>query len=282
MDLGLAGARAFVTGASGGIGWAIAEALAAEGARLALHAHRHTAELEERLATLPGGRAGAAVFTADIADPEAVEAAFAGAAERFGGIDLCVANAGVWATEAHRLDEMPAERIRRTLDIDLLGALWTARAFLRQLARAPRPAAAGGASLTFIGSTAGRFGEKGHCDYSVAKAGLYGLLRTLKNEIVLIDPAGRVNLIEPGWTLTSMAAGALADEERLRRIVRTMPLRQIARAEDIAASVLFLASPRAARHISGEILTVAGGMEGRLLWREGEIDTREVRRRSEP
>jgi 3-oxoacyl-[acyl-carrier protein] reductase len=269
MDLDLRGRTVFITGASGGIGWAIAQAFAGEGARLALHAHRHGAQLRERLAR-EGAGWDALVVEADVTDPDAVQAAIDESARRFGRIDVCVANAGVWETASQPLDEMPVARVRETLEVNLLGALWTARAFMGHLRRAAPADRGAGASLVFIGSTAGRFGERGHCDYAVSKAGLYGLLRTLKNEIVLIDPAARVNLVEPGWTQTAMASDTLAETGTLERVVRTMPLRRIAQPRDIAAAVLFLCSPAAARHVSGEILTVAGGMEGRVLWEPGD------------
>jgi 3-oxoacyl-[acyl-carrier protein] reductase len=176
------------------------------------------------------------------------------------------------------LHELPVERLRATLDANLLGAAWTARAFMAALARTgPRPE--GGAALIFTGSTAGRFGERDHCDYSMSKAGLYGLVCSLKNEIVRLDPYARVNMVEPGWTVTHMARPALQDPAVVRRVVRTMPLRQIARAADIARTIVFLGSPLLARHISGEVITVAGGMEGRLLWREQDVDVPAIHRR---
>jgi 3-oxoacyl-[acyl-carrier protein] reductase len=130
-----------------------------------------------------------------------------------------------------------------------------------------------------VGSTAGRFGEAGHCTYSVAKAGMYGLLRTLKNEIVALDPYGRVNMVEPGWTVTPMASAALEQAGVIEGVLRTMPLRQLARVEDIARAVLTLSSPRLSRHISGQRVTVAGGMEGRVQWAPEEIDPAAVRAR---
>jgi 3-oxoacyl-[acyl-carrier protein] reductase len=278
MDLGLKDRVAFITGASGGIGWAVAEAFAAEGARLALHTHQRADLLRERLARVGAGR-DAIIVAADVTDPEAVQAAMDEAARYFGCIDVCVANAGIWETAAQRLDEMDVARVRRTLETNLLGAMWTARAFMAVLQRSASGHGGAGASLIFIGSTAGRFGERGHCDYAVSKAGLHGMVRTLKNEIVLLDPMARVNLIEPGWTLTEMARDTLAQPRALTRILRTMPLRQIALPADIASAVLMLASPVAARHVSGEVLTVAGGMEGRVLWEAGEIDVQEIQRR---
>ena len=278
MDLELAGKVVFVTGASGGLGRALAEAFAAEGARLVLQGRSQFEALSDWVAARPW-RARARALQADVTDPGAMRVALETARRDFGRVDVCVANAGAWTPEfalIHRADEA---RIRRTIDTNLFGTLWTARAFLECLSNsAPRPDGHG-ASLLMIGSTAGRFGEKGHAEYAVSKAGLYGLLRTLKNEIVELDPYARVNLIEPGWTVTHMARPALAEPGVIAKVVRTMPLRQLGRAQDVARAALYLASPAMSRHVTGEVVTVAGGMEGRTLWDAADVDEERIRRR---
>jgi 3-oxoacyl-[acyl-carrier protein] reductase len=280
MDLHLDGKTVLITGAGGGIGRALASAFAEEGAALALHAHQSSSALEIWLRGQSWSERAIAV-RADVRSPGEISAAMEKARARFGRVDVCVANAGMWTPEAKRLDEADEERIRRTIDTNLLGTLWTARAFFASLAKSgPRPDGHG-ASLVMIGSTAGRFGERMHAEYSVSKAGLYGLLRSLKNEIVDLDPYARVNLIEPGWTVTHMARPALEEPGVISKVVRTMPLRQLGRAVDVARAALFLASPAASRHVSGEIITVAGGMEGRSLWESSEIDEASIRRRLE-
>lgn len=285
MNLGLTDRVVLITGASGGIGRALAEAFAAEGARLALVAFRNRPALEARLADgwpfAPASPAPdrALALQADVSDPAQIETAMRQAEARFGRIDHCIVNAGIWAPRAERLDAMTPERARATLEVNLFGALWTARAFLQSLGRTGPRGAGEGASLTFVGSTAGRFGERGNVDYATSKAGLYGMVRSLKNEIVTIDASARVNLIEPGWTVTEMTQATLAAPDAIPRIARTMPLRQLATGADIARAAAFLASPIAARHISGEIVTIAGGMEGRVLWEESEIDAASIRRR---
>lgn len=281
MDLGLTDHVVLITGASGGIGQALAEAFAAEGARLALVAFRNHAALEARRAGgWPCASDRALALRADVADPAQIDAATRQAEARFGRVDHCIVNAGIWTPRAERLDAMSPERVRATLEVNLFGALWTARAFLQSLARTGPRAEGEGASLTFIGSTAGRFGERGNVDYATSKAGLYGMVRSLKNEIVTIDPRARVNMIEPGWTVTEMARGTLTAPDAVTRIARTMALRQLATGADIARAAAFLASPIAARHVSGEVITIAGGMEGRLLWERGEIDASEIGRRA--
>lgn len=278
MDLGLADKTVLVTGASGGIGRALAEAFAAEGASLVLHGHGAFAELETWLASRPW-RARAIAVKADVARPAEVERAFDEALDRFGRVDVAIANAGRWPVEDRPLWRVSEERLRATLDANLLGAVWTARAFLARLERTGQRPDGHGASLVVIGSTAGRFGERGHADYALAKAGLVGLVQSLKNEVVTIDPFARVNLIEPGWTATHMARPALEEPGNIARTVRTMPLRQIGRAVDVARAALYLASPLAARHVTGQVLTVAGGMEGRTLWEADTIDEHAIRTR---
>jgi 3-oxoacyl-[acyl-carrier protein] reductase len=278
MDLKLQDKVVLITGASGGIGRALAEAFAGEGARLALLGFRRRDELRAWAAEQPWHER-AVTLRADLTKPAEVEAAFRDAAARFGRIDACVANAGVWPPGDLRLDELSEERLRSTLDANLFGAIWTARAFFAVLREhGPRPDGHG-ASLVFNGSTAGRFGERGHVDYAVSKAGMYGLVRTLKNEIVALDPYGRVNLVEPGWTATEMARDTLGRAGLIEQVVRTMPLRQLARPEDIARAVVVLSSPAASRHVTGETLTVSGGMEGRVQWEAAQVDADAVRRR---
>jgi 3-oxoacyl-[acyl-carrier protein] reductase len=278
VELQLAGKTVVITGASGGIGRALCEAFADEGASLVLQGRAQFDALERYVAQRPW-RERALCVRADVAIPAEIERVFASAVERFGRVDVCVANAGVWPREHQLLHEASVERIRGVIDSNLFGALWTARAFSATLARSGARSDGHGAALVFIGSTAGRFGERGHAEYAVSKAGLYGLVRSLKNEIVHVDPYARVNMVEPGWTVTHMVRKELEVPGAIANVARTMPLRQLARAADIARAVLFLASPAAARHITGEALTVAGGMEGRTQWTAEQIDEAAVRRR---
>ena len=281
MQSGLADTTVLITGAAGGIGWACARAFAEEGARLVLHAGRSAHDLPERVAACSWAER-AVVGTGDLRDEGGLESLLAEARVRFGDalrIDVAVANAGIWPAEAKRLHEMEPARIREVVEVNLLGAIWTARSFMRVLAdRGPR-ADGIGASLCLVSSTASRFGEAGHHEYAVSKAGMLGLCRSLKNELVTIDPYARVNVVEPGWVATPMAEATLEEPGVIEGVLQTMALRQIARPEDIARAVLFLSSPTLARHVSGEVLTVAGGMEGRRLWTDEAIDPQVVRRR---
>jgi 3-oxoacyl-[acyl-carrier protein] reductase len=168
--------------------------------------------------------------------------------------------------------QMDARQWRQTFDGVLTTTFLTVRDFLRVVARQKR------GNLTLIGSTAAMFGEAGHADYAAAKAAIaFGLTRSLKNEIVRIAPhtsaycGGRVNCVCPGWTVVPRLAAKLRDTRTIRRVTSTMALPQLGRPEDVANAVVYLSSDTLARHVTGQIITVAGGMEGRQLWESGQV-----------
>ncbi len=259
MDSGLHDKCVLITGASGGIGQAVARAFSGEGSRLMLHYHKGVRAAEELRQQLD---VTAVALGADLRAEGDVESMFAEAIRAFGQVDVVVVNAGVWVSDTVPLHEMTLEQWRATQEADLTSAFLTCRGFMRHLASAPREAA----SIVFIGSTAAIFGEAGHADYAAAKAGMvYGLTLTLKNEIVRLAPRGRVNCVCPGWTRTPMAADHVDDPQIMARVEATIAMKKIATPEDVAAAVVFLASDRLAGHISGAIVPVSGGMEGRVL-----------------
>lgn len=253
MDSGLAGKAALVTGGSGGIGRVVCRALAAEGCRVAVHYHTARGAAEDLAAEMGGVALGADLrreAEADSLVPSAVAA--------LGRLDVCVASAGIWPSADVPVWEMSLERWEETLAANLRATFLTARAFLRHAAGTRAGA------LVLVGSTAGIFGEAGHADYAAAKGAiLSGLLLSLKNEAARIGV--RVNAVAPGWTLTPMIGEKGLDEAKVARITATMALKKIARPEDIAPQVVTLASDTLSGHVTGQVVVVAGGMEGRIV-----------------
>jgi 3-oxoacyl-[acyl-carrier protein] reductase len=255
MDTGLQGKGVVVTGGAGGIGSAIARAFAAEGARVAVHYRSN----EERASSIAEEIGGAAVY-ADLTVESEADALIPSAVQAIGRTDVLVANAGAWPPQDEPVWEKSFDHWRETIAANLDSVFLSCRSFLRHVATT------GEGNILIVSSTAGLFGEAGHSDYAAAKGALAsGFLKSLKNEIVRIAPLGRVNVVCPGWTLTEMARATLEDPGVEARVTRTMALTKLGVAEDVARVVVSLASDRISGHVTGEVVTVAGGMEGRVL-----------------
>jgi 3-oxoacyl-[acyl-carrier protein] reductase len=265
METGLAEKVVMITGASGGIGSAIAAQFAAEGANLVLHYRSNRANAEALQRKLKS--ADSIVARADLTKETEVRRMFAQALKRFDRVDTLIANAGSWESRDIPLHEMGLRQWQHTFDNVLTSAFLTLREFFQIVAKQKR----GNALL--ISSTSGVFGEANHADYSTAKAGMaFGLTRSLKNEIVKVAPTtraycgGRVNCICPGWTIVPRTSERLKNAKAIRRVTATMALPKIGQPDDVAAAAVFLSSDKLAGHITGQTLIIAGGMEGRLLW----------------
>jgi 3-oxoacyl-[acyl-carrier protein] reductase len=240
-----------VTGASGGIGAACARAFAGEDAEVVVHYHRGR-DRAEAVANEIGAKT---ILTADLTVEIDVDKLFADA----GHLDVCAAVAGVWPTADEPVWELPLARWEDTVRANLTASFLTARGFLRGVAEQ------GHGNLVLVGSTAGIFGEAGHADYAAAKSAItYGLMLSMKNEIVRVAPRARVNAVAPGWTVSPMTRDHI-DDDVIARVTRTMPLRKVAQPEDVARQVVVLASDELSGHITGQVVTVAGGMEGRVV-----------------
>lgn len=246
----LAGRHVVVTGGGRGIGKAIAERLAAEGATLTLLA-RDVERLQSVATELDAGFA-----TCDVRDRGQVDAAFAAAAARRGPIHALVANSGLGGPNA----DGPDDRFDDLVATNLSGTYYCARAALRQLAPGPERR-----DLVVIASILARIAVGGYTGYSASKAGLLGLVRSFAAE--LAGDNVQVNAICPGWVDTEMAwegidgfAGAIGAtrEEAYRRAMGDVPLRRMSEPADIAGTVAWLLS-RDSRGVTGQAIDQNGG-----------------------
>jgi len=255
MDTELQGRGVLVTGGAGGIGTALVQTFAEEGAKVGVHYHSST-EKAQALARDVGG----AALRADLTVEADVDALVPAAVAALGRLDVLVCNAGVWPAPDEPIWEMSLARWRRTMAENLESVFLCCRAFLRHVATTKT------GNIVIISSTAGLLGEAGHADYAAAKGALAsGFLKSLKNELGRIAPLGRVNVVCPGWTAVERSRARLAEPGFVERVTRTMPLRKVAEPVDVARVVVSLASERISGHVTGEVVSVAGGMEGRVL-----------------
>ncbi|WP_052847707.1 SDR family NAD(P)-dependent oxidoreductase [Streptomyces avicenniae] len=243
------GRGVLVTGASRGIGRAIAAAFAADGDRVAVHCGTRRADAEETAASLPG--AGHTVLAADLTDPEAVRRLVADAAGALGGIDVLVNNAA--AMIAHPLPDTGWDdwvaAWRRTVDVNLLGAAHASYCAARDMIDRGV-----GGRIVNVGSRGAFRGEPDHPAYGASKAALHALGQSLA---VSLAPHGiGVASVAPGFVRTERVAGRLSGAEG-EAIRAQSPFGRVAAAEEVAAAVRYLASPGAVWS-SGAVLDVNG------------------------
>jgi len=239
----LTGKTALVTGASGGIGGAIAQALHAAGASLALSGTR-TAPLQALAADL-GSRAQ--VLTCDLSDPASVEALPKAAAAAMGSVDILVNNAGI--TRDNLFMRMSDEEWQSVIDMNLTSTFRLCRGVLRGMMKARW------GRIVNISSVVGATGNPGQGNYAASKAGMVGMSKSLAAEVASRNIT--VNCVAPGFITTAMT-DKLTDDQK-SRILTAVPAGRMGEAAEIAAAVLYLASPEAG-YVTGAVLHVNGGM----------------------
>ncbi|BAQ69474.1 3-ketoacyl-ACP reductase [Rhodovulum sulfidophilum] len=239
----LSGKTALVTGASGGIGGAIARGLHAQGATVGLSGTRE-APLAELAAEL-GERAH--VLPCNLSDPEGVEALPKAATEAMGGLDILVNNAGI--TRDMLFMRLKDEDWQSVLDVNLTAAMRLCRGAMRGMMKARW------GRIVNITSVVGTTGNPGQANYCAAKAGLVGLSKSLAHE--LASRGVTVNCVAPGFIATAMT-DKLTDDQK-GGILGAVPMGRMGTPEEIAAAVVYLASPEAG-YVTGATVHVNGGM----------------------
>lgn len=239
----LDGLRALVTGASGGLGSAIAESLASQGARVALSGTRREA-LEAVAAKLPNDPV---ILPCNLSDSEAVEGLVPAAIEALGGLDIVINNAGI--TRDTLILRMKDEDFEQVLKVNLEAAFRISRAAVKPMMKARF------GRIINITSIVGVTGNPGQVNYAASKAGLIGMSKALAQEVA--SRGITVNCIAPGFIASPMT-DALSDDQKSALMVK-IPAGRLGEGADIAAAAVYLAS-REAAYVTGQTLHVNGGM----------------------
>ena len=243
----LDGKTALVTGASRGIGRAIALCLAAEGARVAINYAGNVKAAEEVKASVEAAGGTAILCQADIADSAAVEAMIADVVKEFGAIDILVNNAGI--TRDTLLMRMKDEDFAKVLDTNLKGVFYCTKAVAKLMMKKRS------GRIVNMASVVGLVGNAGQTNYAAAKAGVIGFSKSAAKE--LASRGITVNVVAPGFIGTDMTAGL--PESVKEKMLTDIPLGRMGEPEDVANAVLFLASDQAS-YITGQVVNVDGGI----------------------
>ncbi len=242
------GKTALVTGASRGIGRAIALALARGGASVALNYAGNEAAAAEALKLVQeAGAPKAKLYRFDVGDPAACSAAVEAVVADLGSLDVLVNNAGIALDQL--VMRMKDDDWNRTLQVNLTGNFNLIRAVARPMMKARKGA------IVNVTSVIGEMGNAGQAAYAAAKAGQIGLTKSVARELASRNI--RVNAVAPGYVETDMTSGL--PEAAKTKMMELIPLARLGKAEDVANAVAFLASDQAS-YVTGEVLRVNGGM----------------------
>jgi 3-oxoacyl-[acyl-carrier protein] reductase len=252
VPLSLDGKVALITGGSRGIGAATVRMFVQAGARVLFNYERAKAEAEKLVREC--GEANCAAVACNLDGTNTARELVAAAVQRFGRLDIMVANHGVWPPEDIPVDKMPDEQWRKTVSINLDSVFALVKhsvAHMKKSARVESPA-----HIVLISSTAGQRGEAFHCDYAATKGAVISMVKGLSTE--LAPHHIYVNCVAPGWVDTDMSRPALDDPATAKQVFSKIPLGRVGKPEEIAAPVLFLCTPWAG-FITGEVFNVNGG-----------------------
>jgi 2-hydroxycyclohexanecarboxyl-CoA dehydrogenase len=261
MDLGLGGARVVVTGGASNIGRGIVHEFAAEGARIVISDIDEPQAEKVRAEALEKGAAAVELAIADLTTKDGADAAIGSSVEHWGGVDVLVNNAG-WSVPGFIATDTDRDKWQRTIEINLFSAIGATQAAIGPMKEA------GGGAIVFIASDAA-FGQIRQGVYGASKAAMVALARTTAREHG--RHGIRSNIVCPGLvipdgpdavgaaSLWSMGQDSVFNQNQIDYMVKDTPTRQLTTAEDVGRAVLWFSSPRAARQVTGQLISVSGG-----------------------
>jgi 3-oxoacyl-[acyl-carrier protein] reductase len=236
---------AVITGASRGIGRAVALALAAEGANVVVNYASSSAAAQDVVAAITDAGGSAIALQADVSKLEQIDALVKDTLEKFGRIDILVNNAGI--TRDTLLLRMKPEDWQAVIDLNLTGVFLCTKAVSKVMLKQRS------GRIINIASVAGQMGNPGQANYSAAKAGVIGFTKTVAKELAVRGIT--VNAVAPGFIVTDMTSDLKSEE-----ILKYIPLGRYGEPEEVAGMVRFLAADSAAAYITGQVFNVDGGM----------------------
>ena len=236
---------AIITGASRGIGRAVALALAAEGANVVVNYASSSAAAQDVVAAITDAGGSAIALQADVSKLEQIDALVKDTLEKFGRIDILVNNAGI--TRDTLLLRMKPEDWQAVIDLNLTGVFLCTKAVSKVMLKQRS------GRIINIASVAGQMGNPGQANYSAAKAGVIGFTKTVAKELAVRGIT--VNAVAPGFIVTDMTSDLKSEE-----ILKYIPLGRYGEPEEVAGMVRFLAADSAAAYITGQVFNVDGGM----------------------
>ena len=253
ISLSVEGKVALITGGSRGIGSAAVRLFVGAGARVMFSYEKAQRQSEQLVETL--GSENCAAMSCNLSGTDTAQALIAATVQRFGRLDILVANHGIWPPEDAPIDRMPAEQWRNTVAVNLDSVFALVKHSVAQMKKQGRNGAAAG-HIVLVSSTAAQRGESFHCDYAATKGALISMVKGLSTE--LARDGIYVNSVAPGWVDTDMSAPALNDPKTRDKVFATIPLGRVGTPEEIAAPILFLCTEHAG-FITGEVFNVNGG-----------------------
>jgi len=248
MNLTLNSKVALITGGSRGIGAAAVRLFAAAGAKVVFNYQAAKAQAEDLVREC--GASNCRAVQSDLSTTEAAQQLVSAAISAFGGLDILIANHGIWPPEDAPIDRMSDEQWHRTIAVNLDSVFSLVKHSVGQMKKQ------GGGHIVLVSSTAGQRGEAFHCDYAASKGALISMVKGLSTE--LARDRIYINAVAPGWVDTDMSASVLNDPATRDKIFRGIPLGRVGTPEEVAGPILFLCTPYAG-FITGEVFNVNGG-----------------------